>query len=756
MSTRPPSVILSFTGKSILPWLSILLTVAAVQSSTIPIELKLWLETEQDWRRDTDSPIVALGESEEFDDTHIFAPAVARLGKETLLWYSGSSGTVIERVFRLGLARSKDGIRFSKEPRSVFDYRDGKHSVLTPSILRKADGSAMLENGKLRMWFTSTWFQDPSGLHTLHESFSSDGMNWSPPSAPLLKNVYAPTVLKIGRIYQMWYTDVSSVPWIIRHAWSMDGHKWRTTPKPSIVIDQDWETQNLFYPHVIFANGVYHMWYGSYWTAGGARQPKTALGYAVSIDGMRWFKHAENPVFKPAESRPWESHYVTSHGVTFDQQSGSMRMYYASRKKPPFRNKYYAINTAVWNGVPTSRDSQSGTTHPDPQRHTQAFKEWQNQTRAELRAGLGIPKTRVPLDPEPRGSLTHDGIAIEKWVITLEKDSKTPALLYRPADPEPGKMPAIVLTYGHGGSKSAWQYHYAAQLYAKLGLACLAIDPLGEEERNLKGRMGSRAHDPIGVHERALKANRMIMGKLVFDTMRGVDFLLSRDDIDPDRIGVAGNSLGGAKAGWMAALDPRLRLALVCGWSFENIGLRTKYCTKAPNQFLRDRITWADMLALAAPQCSVLIMNGDADWVIDREDDKSGWRGNDLAVAAAKSTYSAFNQSSTVESWFEPDGGHRPYFANSKAVAWIHQHLGTPNFTATELQKLPNLNAGKYCDTNRIQLERLYGTELHQRGATLVELDIRPLPREQLAVLTKEERGIPEFTVEGWLKIIRP
>ena len=47
------------------------------------------------------------------------------------------------------------------------------------------------------------------------------------------------------------------------------------------------------------------------------------------------------------------------------------------------------------------------------------------------------------------------------------------------------------------------------------------------------------------------------MGKLVFDTMRGVDFLMERDDIDHRRIGVAGYSLGGAKAAWMAALDPR-------------------------------------------------------------------------------------------------------------------------------------------------------------------------------------------------------
>jgi len=52
-----------------------------------------------------------------------------------------------------------------------------------------------------------------------------------------------------------------------------------------------------------------------------------------------------------------------------------------------------------------------------------------------------------------------------------------------------------------------------------------------------------------------------MLGKLLFDTIRGIDFLLTRPDIDPERIGVAGNSLGGTKAQFMAALDTRLRLA---------------------------------------------------------------------------------------------------------------------------------------------------------------------------------------------------
>ena len=142
-----------------------------------------------------------------------------------------------------------------------------------------------------------------------------------------------------------------------------------------------------------------------------------------------------------------------------------------------------------------------------------------------------------------------------------------PAVLYRPKNP-PAKMPAIVLTYGHGGSKSQWYYNFSGQLYARMGLAALAIDPIGEEERHKAGRLGTRAHDHKTVSDRADKAGRLMMGKMLFDTMRGIDVLMERDDIDHDKMGVAGNSLGGAKAGWLAAMEPRIKMAIVSGWTF--------------------------------------------------------------------------------------------------------------------------------------------------------------------------------------------
>ncbi|MEX2579951.1 MAG: acetylxylan esterase [Verrucomicrobiales bacterium] len=724
------------------------------QTTEVPPELRPWVESQQSWQRDTEGPIVSLGVPDAFDDSHVFAPAVALEDGQFRLWYCGASGTVKQRVFELGLATSSDGRSFAKHPDGpVFGWNDGQRSVLTPTLLRHPDGATLREDGKLRMWFSSTSFTDASGLHTLHETSSSDGIHWAEPSPVLLKDVYAPTVIKTGRWYQMWFTDVGSTSWIMRHASSQDGSQWRVTPEPVLVLDQEWEKESLFYPTVIQREGVYCMWYGSYWAE---RSHTTALGFAVSLDGLKWYKHPGNPVFRPDPARPWESHYTTSQSV-MRLPDGGLRMWYASRKAPPFSNKYFAIATAVLPeglpevGIEVSEEKRK--TLETTARNRSAFRAWQSEQRARLRRMLGIPEARVPLEAEKRGQLEWDGLVIEKWIFTSESGSRIPAVLYRPKDP-PEKMPVIVLTFGHGGSKSQWQYSHAAQVYAKLGLACLAMDPLGEEERHAKGRLGTRAHDPKAVSDRADRAGRLVMGKLIFDTMRGIDFLLERGDVDAERIGVAGNSLGGATAGWMAALEPRIKMALVSGWAFHDIGLRTKCCTKLPNQRMREFLTWTEYAALAAPDCATLVLNGDADWVIDREDDGSAWRGTDAVVEDASKVYETLGADAKIAAWFEPEGGHRPYMIYKEALEWVHHHLGTPALSLEEIRKLPTVNSGDWCDRHGIELESLYGTDLHQRGATLPDFTLRPIPREKLACLEPGEIGSDDFTVEGWLKQI--
>ena len=309
-------------------------------------QLKRWLGP-QNWTRDCEGPIVSLGNEGAFDDTHLFAPAVALENGRFQLLYCGSQGRVQDRIFKLGLSTSSDGVHFTKSDASpIYAFGDGRHSVLTPTFLRGDDGVTLRENGMLRLWFSAADLTVKNPPHSLRHCRGKSLATLSEPSDVLLSNVYAPTVIKDGDAYRVWYSDVSAEPWTIRHAYSHDGIEWFETPGPVIVIDQTWEKNRLFYPTVVKTEGVYVMWYGAYWSG---HDQMTALGCAVSQDGLIWYKHPQNPVFRPDPSRSWESHYTTSQSV-MRLQNGSWRIWYATRKAPPHVNKYFAAGTASWAG----------------------------------------------------------------------------------------------------------------------------------------------------------------------------------------------------------------------------------------------------------------------------------------------------------------------------------------------------------------------------------------------------------------------
>ena len=117
-------------------------------------------------------------------------------------------------------------------------------------------------------------------------------------------------------------------------------------PRPVVRLSQDWEAEVLLYPTVLKVDDAYLMWYGSYDTPSGARRPPSASPPASTAV---WHKHPQNPVLRPDPGRAWESNYVGS-GCVARLADGSFRYWYASRKAPPFRNLYFAINTARWAG----------------------------------------------------------------------------------------------------------------------------------------------------------------------------------------------------------------------------------------------------------------------------------------------------------------------------------------------------------------------------------------------------------------------
>jgi hypothetical protein len=367
--------------------------------------------------------------------------------------------------------------------------------------------------------------------------------------------------------------------------------------------------------------------------------------------------------------------------------------------------------------------------------------------RNTLADRLTIPVIGGALAEEPRGVLNlGDGTIIEKWLYTTEPGSRVPANLYRPQDIT-GCVPAIVMTCGHGDSKSLSHMQYVARIYARSGVACLLADPLGEEERHPVGLLGTREHDEQTVIDLCVRRGRSVMGKLVFDAMRGIDFLETFNWVDRSRLGVVGNSLGGAVAGWLYALEPRLRMTIVSGWAFGDYMCHSgKHCTNWPNQQMRSVCDWPALLRLGAENGTLMVMNGDADVIIDRDGSGVVWQElkNNLQEVDPSGRH--------LQIWWCSDGGHRPYQGNTSALRFIHEQLGTPGITEAEIAALPELIYGKWCDEHKVGLEPLYGVELHYRGVILPDFGFEPIKKEDLAVLNPNESGSSDFTTDGWLR----
>lgn len=302
----------------------------------------------QDWQRGADSPILPLGPEGAWDSQHIMAPCVIFEDGLFRLYYTGASSGVSERMNKLGLATSTNGVHFTRHPASpLLSLAHEETQLLTPAILRTPDGRPHREEGKLRMWLSARTAEPVNGAtHRLLEATSEDGIAWDLDPTSQLLHAYAPTVIIEDGRYRMWYADVENEGWPIRTATSQDGKTWEVNPEPSLVADQPWEEKEkygrLIYPFVLKIEGRYGMWYGAFYQDA----IHTAIGFATSKDGIHWTKDSRNPVLRPEASRSFESHYTTSQTVLPAQ--GGFRIWYASRTAPPFTHKYFALCTAFW------------------------------------------------------------------------------------------------------------------------------------------------------------------------------------------------------------------------------------------------------------------------------------------------------------------------------------------------------------------------------------------------------------------------
>ena len=146
------------------------------------------------------------------------------------------------------------------------------------------------------MWLSSTDF-GKTGLHTLHETTSADGIHWAEPSPSLLGTRLLPDGAQERRrlpdvVRRRQQAALGDSPRHQRRRPQVE----RAPSEPVLQLSQPWEAEIVVYPCVLKIDGVYLMWYGSYYYA--VRRQTTAIGFAASTDGLHWHKHPQNPVLR--------------------------------------------------------------------------------------------------------------------------------------------------------------------------------------------------------------------------------------------------------------------------------------------------------------------------------------------------------------------------------------------------------------------------------------------------------------------------
>jgi cephalosporin-C deacetylase-like acetyl esterase len=195
--------------------------------------------------------------------------------------------------------------------------------------------------------------------------------------------------------------------------------------------------------------------------------------------------------------------------------------------------------------------------------------------RAQLWEILGGRPQETPLNARTVGTIDRSGYRVEKLIYESMPEVYVTAHLYVPTTGKP-PYPGIVVPLGHTENGKAYRnYQYSYQNLARKGYVVLAYDPFGQGERRQYLRPTSGHAFSTGEHTQAGRP-MILFGSgfaryRVWDGIRSLDYLLSRSEVDPQRIGCTGHSGGGTMTMYLIALDPRIQAAVAVEANFENM-----------------------------------------------------------------------------------------------------------------------------------------------------------------------------------------
>jgi dienelactone hydrolase len=185
------------------------------------------------------------------------------------------------------------------------------------------------------------------------------------------------------------------------------------------------------------------------------------------------------------------------------------------------------------------------------------------ETTIKVRQCFGPLPEKTPLNPRVTGRVDRDLYTIENVIFESRPNFPVTGNLYLPKN-RPGPTPAVVGVCGHSlNGKAGGTYQSFAQGLARLGYIVLIIDPIGQGERfqyvgaDLKPLRGGNVTEHLYVGNPQFLIGEFFGTWQAWDAIRALDYLLTRPEVDGERIMATGNSGGGTITSWLCALEPR-------------------------------------------------------------------------------------------------------------------------------------------------------------------------------------------------------
>lgn len=242
---------------------------------------------------------------------------------------------------------------------------------------------------------------------------------------------------------------------------------------------------------------------------------------------------------------------------------------------------------------------------------------YQRRVRRAIRQAGGPRPPKTPLHARITGVTERRHYRVEKILYESRPGCLVSAHLYVPKGLE-GRAPAVLATCGHSDvGKLEPLYQGFCQRLVRSGFVVLIIDPFNQGERDQYHRLAERsavancchAHNMMG-KQLELTGDWFGMWR-AWDGIRGLDYLLSRPEVDRTRVGLTGNSGGGTMTTWLWAMEPRFSMAAPsCFVTSFLANLENEIpadCEQYPPGVLGAGLEMADFIIAHAPKPVILL-----------------------------------------------------------------------------------------------------------------------------------------------------